>query len=112
MKPILAETDWAAAWQKYPVDAKNGFPAWNVEYVEISLKCQTYLPREYTTSRCRYWSVKVLLYPPRVNMIPQVLKKMQYQIPKSEVDAVVQCKAGAIEKVRVCGVWCVHGCNR
>ena len=25
---------------------------------------------------------------------------MQYQIPKAEVDAVVQCKAGAIEKVR------------
>lgn len=29
----------------------------------------------------------------------QVLKKMQYQIPKADVDAVVQCKPGAIEKV-------------
>ncbi|CAN0323684.1 unnamed protein product [Ectocarpus sp. 6 AP-2014] len=29
----------------------------------------------------------------------KVLKKMQYQIPKADVDAVVQCKPGAIEKV-------------
>ena len=29
----------------------------------------------------------------------QVLKKMQYQIPKADVDAVVQCKPGAIEQV-------------
>ena len=27
---------------------------------------------------------------------------MQYHIPKAEVDAVVQCKAGAIEKVCPC----------
>lgn len=29
----------------------------------------------------------------------KVLKKMQYQIPKADVDAVVQCKPGAIEQV-------------
>eukprot|EP00752_Nemacystus_decipiens_P011596 g10298.t1 len=29
----------------------------------------------------------------------KVLKKMQYQIPKTDVDAVVQCKPGAIEQV-------------
>lgn len=32
-------------------------------------------------------------------MLWQVLKKMQYQIPKADVDAVVQCKPGAIEQV-------------
>lgn len=30
----------------------------------------------------------------------QVLKKMQHQVPKADVDAVVQCKPGAIEQVK------------
>lgn len=31
--------------------------------------------------------------------MPQVLKKMQYQVPKADMESVVYCKAGAIEKV-------------